>query len=120
MNVSGLCVHFVHKRSIHPGAKPLVLTHGWPGSFFEFHKVIGPLVDPVAHGGRASQAFHVVCPSIPGYGFSEAPKKRGFNSDEAAKVVHALMLELGYPEYYAQGGDWGSAITTALGTFFPE
>eukprot|EP00935_MAST-01C_sp_MAST-1C-sp1_P000285 g285.t1 len=116
-----LKLHFVHRRSSNPNAKPLLITHGWPGSFIEFHKIIGPLTEPQNFGGRADQAFHVVCPSMPGYGFSEAPKRRGFNSDEVARAENQLMVDvLGYTTYFAQGGDWGVAVTRALGVLFPQ
>jgi pimeloyl-ACP methyl ester carboxylesterase len=91
-----------------------VLTHGWPGSFVEFVKVIGPLTDPVAHGGKAEDAFHVVCPSLPGFGFSSRPREPGWNSQRMAEVMAKLMARLGYARYGAQGGDWGSAITRWL------
>jgi microsomal epoxide hydrolase len=110
--IEGHRVHFVHARSPHPGAFPLVVTHGWPGSFFEFHKILGPLTDPPAHGGDARDAFHVVCPSIPGYGFSEAPRTRGWDVRRMAEVNAALMERLGYARYGAQGGDWGAIIST--------
>ena len=113
--IDGLDIHFIHQRSKEPDALPLVITHGWPGSVAEFQKVIGPLTDPVAHGGRAEDAFHVVCPSIPGYGFSDNPRERGFNSDRVGEVVAKLMARLGYTRYGAQGGDWGAAVTSWLG-----
>ena len=113
--IDGLGIHFIHARSPHPQALPLIITHGWPGSVVEFHKVIEPLVDPVAHGGNAADAFHVVCPSLPGFGFSGKPTATGWGVDRIAKVWAALMDRLGYSRYGAQGGDWGSAVTTALG-----
>jgi pimeloyl-ACP methyl ester carboxylesterase len=94
---------------------PLIITHGWPGSVVEFHKVIEPLVDPVAHGGNAADAFHVVCPSLPGFGFSAKPTTTGWGVGRIAQSWAALMDRLGYARYGAQGGDWGSAVTTALG-----
>ena len=112
--IDGLRIHFIHVRSPHPAARPLVLTHGWPGSIVEFHKVIEPLVDPVQHGGHASDAFHVVCPSLPGYGFSDKPKEAGWGVERIARAWSTLMQRLGYERYLAQGGDWGSAITTAI------
>jgi len=110
--IDGVRLHFVHVRSPHPGAFPLVITHGWPGSIFEFHKVIGPLVDPPAHGGSARDAFHVVCPSLPGYGFSEPPRTRGWDARRMAEINAGLMARLGYSRYGAQGGDWGAIIST--------
>jgi pimeloyl-ACP methyl ester carboxylesterase len=105
---------FIHQRSPEPDAFPLVITHGWPGSVFEFHKIIGPLTDPVAHGGRREDAFHVVCPSMPGYGFSQAPRKPGFGIRQVAETNAALMAALGYTRYGAQGGDWGAIATAEL------
>ncbi|MDT3671234.1 MAG: epoxide hydrolase [Aromatoleum sp.] len=113
--IDGLGIHFLHVRSPHPGAMPLIMTHGWPGSVIEFHKVIGPLTDPVAHGGSAADAFHVVAPSLPGYGFSDKPTRAGCNIARIAEMWAELMRRLGYERYVAQGGDWGSAVTTALG-----
>src|SRR5262249_20216635 len=95
-------------------ALPLVMVHGWPGSFYEFHKIIGPLTDPVAHGGKAEDAFHVVCPSLPGFGFSGKPRERGWSSQRMAEVVAKLMARLGYDRYGAQGGDWGGGIVRWL------
>ncbi|WP_085810192.1 epoxide hydrolase family protein [Sphingomonas sp. TZW2008] len=112
--IDGLRLHFLHRRSPEPNALPIVITHGWPGSVIEFMKVIGPLTDPVAHGGRAEDAFHVVCPSLPGYGFSERPTE-GWPVPRIAKAWIALMKRLGYDRFVAQGGDWGSAVTTAIG-----
>jgi pimeloyl-ACP methyl ester carboxylesterase len=112
--IDGLKVHFLHRRSPEPGALPIVITHGWPGSVIEFMKVIGPLTDPVTHGGRAQDAFHVVCPSLPGYGFSERPSE-GWPVPRIAKAWITLMKRLGYDRFVAQGGDWGSAVTTAIG-----
>jgi len=105
---------FIHQRSPEPAAFPLVITHGWPGSVFEFHKIIGPLTDPVAHGGKREDAFHVVCPSMPGYGFSEAPRKPGFGIRQVAETNAALMAALGYTRYGAQGGDWGAIATAEI------
>jgi pimeloyl-ACP methyl ester carboxylesterase len=113
--IDGLDVHFIHCRSPHEQAVPLIMTHGWPGSIVEFHKVIEPLVDPVSHGGQAEDAFHVVCPSLPGYGFSGKPDTTGWGVEKIAGAWDQLMLRLGYEKYYAQGGDWGSAVTTAIG-----
>jgi pimeloyl-ACP methyl ester carboxylesterase len=113
--IDGLPIHFIHCQSPHAGALPLVMTHGWPGSVVEFHKVIGPLTDPVAHGGKAEDAFHLVLPSLPGYGFSGKPAQTGWGVDKIAGVWNTLMTRLGYDRFYAQGGDWGSAVTTAIG-----
>ena len=113
--LDGLDIHFLHVQSAEAQARPLLMTHGWPGSVVEFHKVIGPLVDPVAHGGRAEEAFHVVCPSLPGYGFSAKPKQTGWGVERIANAWNTLMQRLGYTRYFAQGGDWGSAVTTAIG-----
>jgi len=113
--IEGLPIHFIHCESPHPGALPLVITHGWPGSVVEFHKVIDPLVDPVSHGGAAGDAFHVICPTLPGYGFSGKPAETGWGVEKIAGVWNTLMTRLGYDRYYAQGGDWGSAVTTAIG-----
>lgn len=117
--LDGLGIHFLHVRSPEPDALPLVLTHGWPGSVVEFHKVIGPLTDPVAHGGDASDAFHLVCPSLPGYGFSEKPSRAGWKVPRIAAAWAELMARLGYERYGAQGGDWGSSVTTSLAQFDP-
>ena len=118
--IDGQNVHFVHARSPHPDALPLVVTHGWPGSVAEFEKIIGPLTDPVAHGGDAADAFHVVCPSIPGYGFSGPTHEQGWNVPRVASAVASLMALLGYERYGAQGGDWGAVITTFLGSLDAE
>jgi len=112
--LDGLSIHFLHVRSPHEGALPLVLTHGWPGSIVEFLKVIGPLTDPPAHGGDAHDAFHLVCPSLPGYGFSGKPAAPGWNVERIASAWAQLMGRLGYSRYGAQGGDWGSPVTLAL------
>jgi pimeloyl-ACP methyl ester carboxylesterase len=113
--IDELDVHFIHQRSPHPGARPLLITHGWPGSIVEFHKVIGPLVDPTAHGGSAADAFHVICPSLPGFGFSGKPQRTGWGVERIAAAWGQLMARLGYERYFAQGGDWGSAVTRELG-----
>lgn len=112
--VDGQPFHFIHARSPHAGALPLLLVHGWPGSIFEFVKVIGPLSDPVAHGGDAADAFHVVAPSIPGYGFSGPTVASGWGPGRIADAFSALMTRLGYQRYGAGGGDWGAIITTEL------
>jgi pimeloyl-ACP methyl ester carboxylesterase len=118
--IDGAGIHFVHARSPEDGALPLVITHGWPGSIVEFHKVIQPLTDPVAFGGHARDAFHVVCPSLPGYGFSGRPGRPGWDTARIAAAWDQLMARLGYPRYAAQGGDWGAQVTTALGMNHPE
>jgi len=112
--IDGLGIHFVHARSKEPDALPLIITHGWPGSIVEFQKVIAPLVDPVAHGGDASDAFHVICPSLPGYGFSERPTQTGYGVEKIADTWAALMAKLGYGRYVAQGGDWGAMVTNQI------
>jgi epoxide hydrolase len=112
--IDGLNIHFLHVRSRHENALPIILTHGWPGSVIEFLKVIDPLTNPTAHGGRAEDAFHVVVPSLPGFGFSDKPSERGWNAVRIAKAWSELMRRLGYTRYVAQGGDWGSIITTTL------
>ncbi len=113
--IDRLDIHFIHQRSPHEDALPVVFTHGWPGSIVEFHKVIEPLTNPTAHGGRAEDAFHVVCPSLPGYGFSGKPARTGWGVEKIADAWDKLMVSLGYNRYGAQGGDWGSAVTTQLG-----
>jgi pimeloyl-ACP methyl ester carboxylesterase len=118
--IDGLGIHFLHVRSPHEDALPLVITHGWPGSVVEFHKVIGPLTDPTAHGGEASDAFHVVAPSLPGYGFSDKPTRTGWGVPKIAEAWAELMPRLGYDKYVAQGGDWGAMVTTAIGIQDPE
>ena len=105
--IGDLDIHFIHQRSPEPDALPLIITHGWPGSIAEFTKIIGPLTDPVAHGGRAEDAFHVVAPSMPGYGFSDKPRAPGFGPEQIAEVGAQLMARLGYERYGIQGGDWG-------------
>jgi pimeloyl-ACP methyl ester carboxylesterase len=117
--LDGLGIHFLHVRSPHPDAMPLLITHGWPGSVIEFMKVIGPLTDPVAHGGDAADAFHVIAPSLPGFGFSDKPTGTGWNVERIADAWIALMSRLGYERWFAQGGDWGSAVTTAIGVAHP-
>ncbi len=119
-SIDGLRVHAIHQRSPERDALPLVITHGWPGSIAEFRKIVAPLADPVAHGGKREDAFHVVCPSIPGYGFSEAPKAKGFDVRAVARTVAALMERLGYARYGAQGGDWGAMTSSQLALLHPE
>jgi epoxide hydrolase len=113
--IDGLDVHFIHRRSPHPGAFPLILTHGWPSSFTEFDKVIEPLTAPTAHGADAQDAFDVVCPSLPGFAFSGKPSRTGWGVQRIARAWDELMGRLGYQRYGAQGGDWGAAVTTAIG-----
>jgi pimeloyl-ACP methyl ester carboxylesterase len=113
--IDGLDLHFLHVRSPREDAAPLVITHGWPGSIIEFQKVIGPLTDPVAHGGDAADAFHLVVPSLPGYGFSAKPTRPGWSTLHTGDAWDELMGRLGYARYGAQGGDWGAQITTGLG-----
>ena len=113
--LDGLDIQFLHVRSPHPQATPLVMTHGWPGSVIEFMKVIGPLTDPVAHGGDARDAFHLVCPSLPGFGYSGKPTAPGWTLDRIGRAWGTLMARLGYERYYAQGGDWGAAVTMSIG-----
>ena len=113
--IDGIGIHFVHVRSPHADALPLVMTHGWPGSIVEFQKVIEPLTNPTAHGGDAADAFHIVCPSLPGYGFSDKPTRNGWNVQRIARAWSELMPRLGYKRYAAQGGDWGSIVTTCIG-----
>ena len=118
--IDGISMHFVHARSAEDGAMPLVITHGWPGSVYEFMDVIGPLTDPVSHGGKAEDAFHVVLPSMPGYGFSGPAHSRGMSVDSVAGVVAKLMDRLGYDRYGAQGGDWGSGVAAWLARDHPD
>jgi pimeloyl-ACP methyl ester carboxylesterase len=112
--IDGLDIHFIHVRSKHENALPMIVTHGWPGSIIEQMKIIDPLTDPTAHGGSASEAFHLVIPSLPGYGFSGKPKAPGWNPISIAKAWAALMQRLGYTKYVAQGGDWGNAISEVM------
>jgi microsomal epoxide hydrolase len=117
--VDGQRLHFLHARSEHADALHLVVTHGWPGSILEFAKILGPLTDPTAHGGEARDAFHVVCPSIPGYGFSGPTRTRGWDVQRVAEAEIELMRRLGYTRYGAQGGDWGALISTQIGRLDP-
>lgn len=118
--IEGVDIHFLHIRSPHSNARPLVMTHGWPGSIIEFLKVIGPLSDPTAHGGDAEDAFHLVCPTLPGYGYSGKPTKNGWSVEKIAAAWSVLMPRLGYSHYFAQGGDWGAAVTTAIALQDPQ
>jgi pimeloyl-ACP methyl ester carboxylesterase len=118
--IDGIGIHFIHFRSPHADALPIVMTHGWPGSIVEFTKVIGPLADPTAHGGDAADAFYVVCPSLPGYGFSDAPAEPGWGIERIASAWAELMARLGYERYGAQGSDWGTSVSTLIGRQDPE
>ena len=118
--IDGLDIHFIHVRSRHPDAMPLILTHGWPGSIVEFLKVIGPLTDPVAFGGNVDDAFDVVIPSLPGFGFSQKPTGTGWTVSRIAAAWVELMKRLGYAKWAAQGGDWGAVVTSVLGVMQPE
>ncbi|OWV97196.1 epoxide hydrolase family protein [Rhizobium sp. R693] len=119
-NVDGLDIHFIHVRSRHENALPLIVTHGWPGSVFELLNVVAPLTDPTAYGGKAEDAFHLVLPSIPGFGFSEKPSATGWNPQRIANAWDVLMKRLGYNSYVSQGGDWGAIISDALGRQAPK
>lgn len=118
-HIDGLDIHFLHIRSKHENALPLIVTHGWPGSVIEFMKIIGPLTDPTAHGGKAEDAFHLVLPSLPGFGFSGKPSETGWGVPRIAMSWIKLMERLGYTRWVAQGGDWGAAVTTAIGVIKP-
>lgn len=113
-SIDGQSIHFLHARSTHEHAMPLLVSHGWPGSIVEFLKVLGPLTQPEQHGGNASDAFHVVCPSLPGYGFSEVTRSRQWDTRRIAEAFAILMARLGYDRYGVQGGDWGSIVTTEM------
>jgi pimeloyl-ACP methyl ester carboxylesterase len=112
--IDGVDIHFIHVRSRHPNALPVIMTHGWPGSVLELLKTVGPLTDPTAHGGRAEDAFDLVMPSIPGFGFSGKPKSSGWGPERIARTWAELMKRLGYARYVAQGGDWGSPVSSAM------
>jgi pimeloyl-ACP methyl ester carboxylesterase len=118
--IDGVDVHFIHVQSPHPGALPLIMTHGWPGSVIELLETVGPLTDPVAHGGRAEDAFDLVLPSLPGYGFSAEPTELGWDPARVGRAWAELMRRLGYTRYVAQGGDVGSAVTDAMGRQAPD
>jgi pimeloyl-ACP methyl ester carboxylesterase len=120
IRIDGLDIHFVHVRSRHPNALPMIITHGWPGSILELVKVIGPLTDPTAHGGRAEDAFDLVLPSMPGYGFSGKPQETGWGPDRMARAWAELMRRLGYKRYVAQGGDWGSVVSDTMARQAPQ
>lgn len=119
-SIDGVEIHFIHVRSAHPNALPVILTHGWPGSILEFLKTIGPLTDPTAFGGRAEDAFDVVIPSIPGYGFSSRPTDTGWGPERVGRAWDVLMKRLGYTHYVSQGGDHGSVISDAMGRQAPS
>jgi pimeloyl-ACP methyl ester carboxylesterase len=118
--IDGVEIHFIHVRSRHENALPLIMTHGWPGSVFELLETVGPLTDPTAHGGTAEDAFHLVLPSLPGYGFSGQPTELGWENGRIASAWAELMNRLGYTRYVAQGGDVGAAVTDAMGRQGPE
>ncbi|MER8411739.1 epoxide hydrolase family protein [Mesorhizobium sp. M7A.F.Ca.US.010.02.1.1] len=118
--IDGLDIHFIHVKSKHENALPLIMTHGWPGSVLELVKTIGPLTDPTAYGGAAEDAFDVVIPSMPGYGFSEVPTETGWGPDRIARAWHALMKRLGYDRYVSQGGDWGAVVSDKMAAQAPE
>ena len=119
--VAGLRLHFVHVRSPHARAAPLLILHGWPGSFFEFHKLTEMLTRPELHGGDAADAFHVIAPSLPGFAFSEAPREPGMHPGAVAEIMHTLMHDvLGYERYAAQGGDWGALVASGMAMRHPE
>jgi pimeloyl-ACP methyl ester carboxylesterase len=118
--IDGVAIQLAHVRSAHAGARPLIVTHGWPGSIVELLKVVGPLTDPTAHGGEPADAFHLVLPTLPGFGFSGKPTTPGWTQERIADAWAVLMRRLGYPRYFAQGGDWGAAITADLGARDPE
>ena len=113
-------MHFIHQRSEHPDAIPLMIVHGWPGSISEFSKIIDPLIDPVAYGGSASDAFHVITPSLPGFGFSSAPTQPGYSPEKIAHILAALMEKIGYQRYAIAGGDWGAIINRYLAFNYPD
>ena len=117
--IDGVDIHFIHVKSRHPDALPLIITHGWPGSVFEQIKLIGPLTDPTKYGGRAEDAFDVVIPSLPGFGFSERPTEAGWGLERIGRAWAALMKRLGYTRYVAQGGDWGAGVTETMGRQAP-
>lgn len=112
--IDGVDIHFIHVRSKNPNALPVIITHGWPGSVIELLKIIGPLTDPTSHGGKPEDAFDVVIPSLPGYGFSGRPTGTGWDPDHIARTWDVLMKRLGYTRYVAQGGDWGAVVTQSM------
>jgi len=118
-NIDGIDVHFIHVKSRHPNALPVIITHGWPGSVIEQLKIIAPLTDPTAYGGKAEDAFDVVIPSLPGFGFSSRPTEKGWGPERIARAWDVLMKRLGYTHYVAQGGDWGAVVVEAMGRQAP-
>ncbi len=118
--IDGLAMHFIHQRSENPDAIPLMIVHGWPGSISEFTKIIEPLTDPLAHGGDSADAFHVIAPSLPGFGFSGIPNQPGYSPEKIAHVLAALMEKIGYPRYAIAGGDWGAIINRHLANYYPQ
>jgi pimeloyl-ACP methyl ester carboxylesterase len=118
--IDGVEIHFIHVKSRHEDALPLIMTHGWPGSVVELLEVVGPLTDPTAHGGEAEEAFHLVLPSVPGYGLSGEPTELGWDNGRTARAWAQLMRRLGYTRYVAQGGDVGAIVTDAMGRQAPE
>ena len=116
----GLDMHFIHQRSENPDAIPLMIVHGWPGSVAEFSKIVGPLTDPVAHGGDIADSYHVIAPSLPGFGFSERPNEPGYSPEKIAHILAGLMQRLGYEQYAIAGGDWGAIINRYLANNYPE
>ena len=118
--IDGLAMHFIHQRSENPDAIPLMIVHGWPGSISEFTKIIEPLTDPLAHGGDSADAFHVIAPSLPGFGFSGIPNQPGYSPEKIAHVLAALMEKIGYPRYAIAGGDWGAIINRHLANNYPQ
>jgi len=119
-NIDGIDIYFIHVRSRYPNALPLIITHGWPGSILELTKTIGPLTDPTVYGGSAEDAFDVVIPSMPGYGFSEKPKGAGWDPNRIARAWDVLMKRPGYKNYVAQGGDWGARTAVVMAALWPE
>ncbi len=118
--IDGVDIHFIHVKSRHANAMPLIMTHGWPGSVIELLETVGPLTDPTAHGGTPEDAFHLVLPSLPGYGFSGEPTELGWDSGRIGRAWAALMERLGYTRYVAQGGDVGADVTDAMGRQAPD
>jgi pimeloyl-ACP methyl ester carboxylesterase len=118
--IDGLAMHFIHQRSENPDAIPLMMVHGWPGSVAEFSKIVGPLTDPVAHDGDIADSYHVIAPSLPGFGFSERPSEPGYSPEKMAHILAGLMQRLGYEQYAIAGGDWGAIINRHLANNYPE
>ena len=118
--IDGLDMHFIHQRSENPDAIPLMIVHGWPGSVAEFSKIVGPLTDPVAHGGDIADSYHVIAPSLPGFGFSQRPNEPGYSPEKIAHILAGLMQRLGYEQYAIAGGDWGAIINRYLANNYPE